>query len=299
MQPNNILDNKTIVVTGATSGIGFETVRTLAGYGAHVIGIGRSPGRIKTAEENIRRSSPQARFAYLAADLSSQREIHELADSIREIARSSGSGYIDVLVNNAGTVSSWYTTTEEGYELQFAVNHLAPFLLTHKLMPLLQSAPWGRVITVSSHSHRKARINWADVMLRRLYNCLRAYKQSKVANVLFTYELNRRLGADSPVQAFAADPGLVNTAIGLKGTGGIEAWVWERRRKRGATPEQGAATVIHLASEPALDTQVSAYWKDCQPVQPSRYSRRQDEAARLWEFSERLCGFNSEDTTGF
>ncbi|MBN1311451.1 MAG: SDR family oxidoreductase [Anaerolineae bacterium] len=284
------LNDKTIVVTGSTSGIGFAAARALASQGAYVIGVSRSTARCQDAKDTILARCPGARIDFCAADLSSQRQVRDLAASIAECVEAVGGRQIDVLVNNAGTVSSWYAATEDGYELQFAVNHLAPFLLTHELMPLLRRAPAARVITVSSGSHYGTKMHWTDVMYRRRYSCLAAYKQSKLANVLFTAELNRRLGEGAHVRAYAVDPGLVNTEIGLKGTGGIERWVWQWRQGGGVSPAQGAATVIFLASEPLLEHPDEIYWKDCRPVQPSRYVRRPEEAARLWSLSERLCG---------
>jgi hypothetical protein len=127
-------------------------------------------------------------------------------------------------------------------------------------------------------------------MHRRGYNPLRTYKQSKLANVLFTFELNRRLGDASPVRAYAADPGLVNTEIGLKGTTGIARWIWEKRRAKGRRPEEAAATLVFLAVDPSVAGSRAVYWKDCRPTPPSRYARRREEAARLWAISERLCG---------
>jgi NAD(P)-dependent dehydrogenase (short-subunit alcohol dehydrogenase family) len=255
-----------------------------------VIGVGRSAARCLETQQAVLAEFPGARLAFAVADLSAQSQVRRLADSIRAYAESSGDGKLDVLVNNAGTVSSWYTATEDGYELQFAVNHLAPFLLTHELLPLLRAAPAARVITVSSASHQGTRIHWPDVMYRRRYSCLTAYKQSKLANVLFTSELNRRLGNGGRIRAYAVDPGLVNTEIGLKGTGGLEHWVWQRRRAGGTSAEQGAETVIFLASAPSVDDPDAVYWKDCHPAQSSRYARRAEEAARLWALSERLCG---------
>ncbi len=290
MNASTDLSQKTIVVTGATAGIGYAAARALAACGAYVIGVGRSAGRCREAQAAIRTELPGARLWFAVADLSSQRQVRGLAAAIREQVEAAGGGWIDALVNNAGAVSSWYVATEDGYELQFAVNHLAAFLLTHELMPLLCQAPAGRVVTVSSGSHRGARIHWADVMYRRGYHCLAAYKQSKLANVMFTAELNRRLGEGSRVRAYAADPGLVNTAIGLKGTGGLVRWVWDRRRARGATPEQGAETVVFLAADPSIEGARAIYWKDCRPARPSRYALRVGEAARLWALSERLCG---------
>lgn len=290
MQHTKDLTGKTMVVTGATAGIGRATLAALGARGAYVIGVGRSAARCQATKDALLEEMPAARIDFALADLSSQRQVRELAATIRRHVETSGGGKIDALVNNAGTVASWYTATEDGYELQFAVNHLAPYLLTHELLPLLRQAPSARVVTVSSGSHRGARIHWQDVMFRRGYGILKAYKQSKLANVLFSAELNRRLGDAARVRAFAADPGLVTTEIGLKGTGGVEEWAWHRRMGKGVSPEQGTETVVFLATDPSVAESPAVYWKDCRPKPPSRYARRKEQAARLWSLSERLCG---------
>jgi len=284
------LTGKTILVTGATSGIGHAAARLLAARGAALIGVGRSPARSDAARAALLTETPDAGVTFFSADLASQRQVRALAAAVTAHLEARGSGHLDALINNAGTVSSWFVATEDGYELQFAVNHLAPFLLTHALLPLLERAPSARVVMVSSGSHFNTRMHWPDVMLRRGYACLKAYKQSKLANILFTAELNRRLGEDSPVRAYAADPGLVNTEIGLKGTGGLEQWVWRRRRADGVSPEQSAASLVFLAADPSLEGARDLYWKDGRPAEPSRCALRADEAARLWALSERLCG---------
>ena len=133
-------------------------------------------------------------------------------------------------------------------------------------------------------------MRWSDVMLRRRYHCLLAYKQSKLANVMFAVEFNRRVGPESGVRAYAADPGLVDTGIGIKGTGGLERWVWERRRNGGKSPRQGARTVVFLACSPSLRGFDAVYWKDCAPKPPSRYAMDPANTTRLWTMSERLCG---------
>ncbi|NLZ43941.1 MAG: SDR family NAD(P)-dependent oxidoreductase [Clostridia bacterium] len=281
---------KTAVITGATSGIGLAALKELAGLGFRVIGVGRDPKRCAEAEASIRSEVPGARVDYLVADLASQRQVRDLAAAIRRLLATENGGCLDLLVNNAGTVSSWYVTTEDGYEMQFAVNHLAPFLLTRELLPLLKKAGSARVITTSSGSHYNTRINWRDVMYRRGYNCLLAYKQSKLANVLFTSEFNRRQGPGSGVRAYAVDPGLVNTEIGEKGTSGFVCWFWRIRRKRGVAPEIAARTIVHLAATPELEDPEAVYWKDCRPKRPSGYSQRKDAGRRLWELSERLTG---------
>lgn len=294
MEPAYNLSGKTIVITGATSGIGLATAQALAARGAAVIGVGRSAERCAEAKKAIQNAHPGAVAVFSIADLSSQQQVRSLAQAIQAHADVLSNGKIDVLINNAASVSTWFTATEDGYELQFAVNHLAPFLLTHLLLPSLQAAPGARVLTVSSASHRGTKIRWDDVMMRRGYQTLSAYKQSKLANVMFSYELNRRLGPGSTVRAYAVDPGLVNTAIGEKGTARWMRWIWKMRRSGGVDPDRGAATAIYLASETSLPHPDEVYWKDCRPVSPSAYAQRAEEAARLWELSEHLCGFEAE-----
>jgi len=286
------LAGKAAVITGATSGIGLATATELAGKGVFVIGTGRSESKCRQAYEIVKETHPEAKIIFLNYDLSSLRQVRELASEIKKQLATEGRQCLDVLVNNAGTVSSWYTSTIDGYELQFAVNHLAPFLLTHILLPVIKAAPAGRVITVSSGSHFRTRIHWKDVFMRKHYNCLMAYKQSKLANVLFTAELNRRLGPGSNVRAFAIDPGLVNTDIGLKGTGGFVRWFWAKRSNRGDEPEKPAKCIAFLAGEPSVQSTEHYYWKDCMPLKPSRYAQNTKAAARLWDLSAKLCGIN-------
>lgn len=293
MHTDKKITGKTIVVTGATSGIGLATAGALVRKGGFVIGVGRSQTRCKEAENFIKSDYPKADLLYLVADLSSLKQVKSLAAEIKNLAASREGG-LDVLINNAGAFCSWYTTSAEGHEIQLAVNHLAPFLLTHELLPLLKKASAARIITVSSGSHYRTWINWRDIQLRRHYNCLWAYKRSKLANVLFTAELNRRLKREDRIRAYAVDPGLVNTEMGLKATVGLANWIWKKRMHKGVSAGEGAATSIFLATEVFEDTQ-DIYWKECQPKKPSRYSLSEEHAKRLWELSERMCGINSID----
>lgn len=277
------LINKTFLVTGATSGIGLATAEQLARRGATVLGVGRSAERCTAAEEKLRSAGGQARF--LVADLSLQAEVRRLAEIVRSQVTA-----LDGLVNNAGTFVWRRTLTPEGFEMQWAVNHLAPFLLTLRLLPLLQAAPSARVVTVSSGSHYHTRLRWGDLQLRRGYNGLRAYKQTKLCNVLFTAELNRRLGADSPVRAFAADPGLVFTEMGFKGNPLLVRFIWGWRRKGGVTPEESARGVVFLATEPSIQDAKEIYWKHGAVKAPNPYALDPETARRLWEVSEGMCG---------
>ena len=174
--------------------------------------------------------------------------------------------------------------------MQWAVNHLAPFLLTHELLPLLQAALAGRVVTVSSGSHYHTRLHWNDIQLRRHYNCLLAYQQTKLANVLFSAEFNRRLGSTSSVYAFAADPGLVFTEMGFKGNPGLVRWIWNLRRRGGVSPEESARGVVFLATEPSIQNSPEIYWKDSHSKAPNPYALDPQAARRLWRLSEQMCG---------
>lgn len=288
------IQDKMIVITGATSGIGLAAAEQLAQSGYSLIGVGRSPERCRAAESQLRTLNPQIMVHYLVADLSLQNEVNRLAGEIERLLHSLGRASLDGLLNDAGTFTYWLTFTQEGIEMQWAVNHLAPFLLTNRLLPLLQAAPSARVVTVSSGSHYGARIHWDDPQLRRRYNCLTAYGSTKLANILFTLELNRRLGDHSSVRAFAADPGLVKTGIGMKGNPAIAGWVWKIRVSGGVPAEESARGIVYLVSEPSIQESGEIYWKNSQPKPPSRQALDEESAARLWQLSEQYCGLNGE-----
>jgi NAD(P)-dependent dehydrogenase (short-subunit alcohol dehydrogenase family) len=286
---------KIVVITGATSGIGLAAAKEMAARGAYVVGTGRSEERCKNAENEVRSSCPGAEAHYITSDLSSACGVDRLAEMVREKLAEENLDHIDALINNAGTFSSWYVTTADGFELQFAVNHLAPFRLTYRLMPLIMKSAAGTVVTVSSGSHYRTRIKWKDVMMRKHYNCLMSYKQSKLANVIFVTELGRRLEkCKSCIKSFALDPGLVNTDIGLKGTSGIAKKIWEIRKNKGTPAEKPAKAIAFLVFEPSIRSMDEVYWKDCLPVKPSRYSQLEEVGSRLWELSERMCGIKFE-----
>jgi NAD(P)-dependent dehydrogenase (short-subunit alcohol dehydrogenase family) len=232
--------------------------------------------------------------AYCIADLSIQQQIRVLAQQIRKQLTDWGLSSLDGLINNAGTFTFWQTLTAEGFEMQWAVNYLAGFLLTHELLPLLKAAPWARVVTVSSGSHYGMKLQWDDIQMRRRYRPLRAYRQSKLANVLFTAELNRRLGPDATVRAFAADPGLVNTKIGSKGNPALVRWIWDSRSKRGLLPEESAQGVVFLATKPSIQSSTEIYWKHSQPKPPDPYTLDVGAARRLWSLSAQMCGIQPE-----
>jgi len=272
---------KTVMITGATSGIGFEAARAIAAQGMRVIGVGRSAERCEKAKTMLLDAMPDASVEYVCGDLSNQREVNAVSDTVIGMLDDEG---LWALVSNAGGVRNWYTTTADGYETQFALNYLAGFLLAHRLWPYLKKAN-GRVILTGSNSHKMMRMHWKDVMYKRCYSCLMAYKQSKLAGMLFAAELNRR---QYQVKAYVVDPGLVDTEIGAKETGGIVKMFWKLRSKGGVKPEVSAQTYAYLCSrQPAPD---GLYFHGCRPVATSKRVDDPEDAKRLFKLSEQLCG---------
>jgi retinol dehydrogenase 12 len=278
------MEGKTCVVTGASAGIGFETAILLAESGARVIGVGRDPRRVAAAQMAIRELTGNDRVSFEVADLSSQAETRGLAARI-----ASRCDALDVLVNNAGLFRSRYEESVDGIEMQLAVNYLAGFVLTRELLPLLREATGARVIGMSSGSHFSGVMHWADPGLRRRYFGLTAYDQSKLAVIVFSRELARRLGPASRISTYAVDPGLVKTEIGVKGTGFLTRLVWRLRTRKGIEAEQAAAPVAFLAIDPSVAGKTGLYWKDGEPVPSSAASYDREDGERLWELSERLC----------
>ncbi len=285
------LEGKTFVVTGATSGIGLAVAGALLQNHAAVIGVGRSPERCSLAKQRVcAMAGPDPLVEYLVADLALQHEVRALGREIGETLKRWGYAHLNVLINNAATVPFWQTLTAEGIDMQWAVNHLAPFLLTLELLPLLQAAHSGRVVTVSSGSHHGVRLNWEDLQLRRHYNPLRAYGQTKLANILFSAEFSRRYAANTGIRAVAADPGLVNTEIGAKGNSSLARWIWNWRRRGGVPPEHAAKGIVFLAVDASVQNSGAIYWKDSRPKAPSKTALNMQSARHLWELSAQMCG---------
>ena len=269
----------TVLITGATSGIGLETARALASRDWRVLLHGRTLARAEAAVAGIGAGT----ITPLAADLSEQSEVRELAATVRR-----DHPKLDVLINNAGVWNSTRELTADGIERTFAVNHLAYFLLTGLLQPHLRAG--ARVLCVASDSHKQVKgMNFGNLSLEGHYHGLRSYAQSKLANVLFCYEYERRCGTGTVICAI--QPGLVQTDIGLKGNTWLHRLAWRVRRQMSGhkTAAEGAATSIFLAT--AADTPPSGlYWDDRVPKQSYSSSYSEAEAARLWEESERLTG---------
>ena len=274
---------KTVVITGATSGIGEAVCTRLLKSGCRVIGIGRSEERCRKAEERFREAIPGGNVTFYPADLLCLDEIRAVAHRIREDLEKNSDGKLDALVSNAGCVRSWYMTTPEGYEHQFALNHLAGFLMTHELLASLRKAR-GRILLTSSGSHLRTRVRWKDVMFEKRYHPLLAYKQSKLCNLLFARGLNDLYG-ESGLHAYGVDPGLVKTDIGNKSTGGLVGFVWNHRKKHGVAPDVPARIYEQLVT---ADPAPGCLYHDINGVSPPSREVNSVNAGRLFALSERL-----------
>lgn len=282
-----MMDNKICLITGANAGIGFETAKRLCAEGATTVLVCRSEEKAKKAAAAIKKEVPAAKTDYAVADLSSQNQVRKMADNIMSRYEK-----IDVLINNAGSWFSDFELTEDNVERQWAINHLSPFLLTHLLLPSLEKAQDPRIINVSSDSHFHGKIHFKDVNLRDNYHGLRAYAQSKLANVLFTFEFNKR-NASGHISINAVQPGLVKTDIGLKHTVSFHGLMWKIRRLTGVSPEKGAATSVFLASSEELRGISGKYWEKCQPKPAAKKAYDNEDAAKLWALSQEMCGIRN------
>jgi retinol dehydrogenase 14 len=274
----------TVLVTGGTGGIGLATASGLAGLGARVGIVGRDPGRAADAADAVRRTAAGARVDTFVADLSSQAEVRRLADEVL-----ASYPRLDVLVNNVGGYWAHRHVTADGLEHTFALNHLAPFLLTQLLRGLLVTSAPARVVTVSSGAQAMGRIDFDDLQGEHDYNGQRAYNQSKLANVLFTYELARRLEGTG-VTANVLHPGVVRTRFGQEDSGRWMQLLLPVVRPFLKSPERGARTAVHLASAPELAGVSGRYFANSAPRKSSARSYDAQVAARLWETSAELTG---------
>jgi NAD(P)-dependent dehydrogenase (short-subunit alcohol dehydrogenase family) len=286
--------NKLYVITGSTSGIGYALAEILLRKGASIIGVGRSTERCERAKQMLMDQVPGATLSYCVGDLAIQAQTREIARDVERVVETWGYGGLDGLINNAGTFTFWQRITSEGFETQWAANHLAPFLLTVELLPLLKRSEKAKIITVSSGSHYNTKMRWDDIQLLKRYNPLQAYKQTKLANVLFTAELNRRLGPESKVRAFAADPGLVNTGMGEKTGSRVAGWYWSFRRKKGIPAEESAAGIAALLLDPSAAERGEIYWKHGSPKAPDPQALDPIAGERLWDMSAKMCGITGE-----
>jgi NAD(P)-dependent dehydrogenase (short-subunit alcohol dehydrogenase family) len=265
-----------VLITGSTDGIGKATALELAREGHEVVLHGRTEKRVTDAARDIRAQAPEARLETVAGNLASLEQVWMVADEVRRRF-----DRLEVLINNAGVMTSTRQESEDGYELTLAVNHLAHFLLTNRLLDLLRASAPARIITVSSMVHASGEIRFDDLQMRRGYNGYRAYAQSKLANVLFTYELARRLEG-SGVTANALHPGVIGTKLLHVSFSG------------GGPVEEGAETPVFLATSPEVASTNGQYFSNRRQERSSSLSYDEQLQKRLWDVSEELTGLKSE-----
>ncbi len=278
---------KEIVITGGNAGIGYETAKKLANLGHRITITVRSEEKGQRAVQSIREEDEYADVSFVVADLSNFESIRSAAIEIQ--ARCP---HIDVLIQNAGTFHSVRQENDAGIELTFMVNHVAPFYLTHLLLPELIRSPESRIININSDSHFQASFDADNFNLDRKYHGLRAYGRSKLANVLFIYEFERR-NPHRQITIYGVHPGLVNTDIGAKNTGLFHRWLWNLHSRTGKTPAEGADTSIFLATEDRGNLISGAYWDKRQMKRSSKDSYNEEYARILWNKTMEMCGLGS------
>jgi NAD(P)-dependent dehydrogenase (short-subunit alcohol dehydrogenase family) len=275
------MQGKTVVITGATSGIGEVAAIRLAEQGARIVFTARDKARAGDTMAVLKKANPSADHAAHMADLSLLSEMKRVAG---ELAREP---QIDVLINNAGALFNKRQETADGLEMTFALNHMAYFVVTNLLLGRLK--PGARIVSVASNAHRGAKLDFDDLQSRRSYVGFPVYSRSKLCNILFNRELARRI-AGSGVTANALHPGFVATRFG-DNSGGLMRTVLKVAKPIGAiSPEEGAKTIIYLASSPEVSGVSGEYFYECRPATPTAEARNDADAKRLWEISEGIAG---------
>jgi NAD(P)-dependent dehydrogenase (short-subunit alcohol dehydrogenase family) len=287
----NSMAGKTVLITGGTGGIGKATAGGLARLGARVAITGRDPARAEAAAADIRAASGNPAVDAYTADLSDQAQVRRLAAEVLDAYPR-----LDVLVNNAGGFWNTRHVTADGLEHTFAVNHLAPFLLTHLLLDRLTASAPARIVTVSSGAQAMGRIDFDDLQGERSYSGQRAYNQSKLANVMFTYELARRLEGTG-VAATVLHPGVVRTAFGTEDPARWQRVFLPLVRPFLKTPDEGAQTSVYLASSAEVHGVTGRYFANRKPKKSSKGSYDTAAQARLWQISADLVGLTTVHPT--
>ncbi len=272
---------KTVLITGANQGIGKATAQGLAKLGAKVVLVSRNAEKGRAALEDVRAKATGDAPELIVADLASLAEVRRLAADYKN-----GHDRLDVLLNNAGLIVPNRRTTVDGLEETFAVNHLAPFLLTKELLDVLQATASSRIVNVASEAHRGAKLHFDDLGLKSGYGAFKAYSQSKLANIVFTYELARRL-AGSGVTANCLHPGLIGTGFGQT-YGGAFSVLMKMAKPFLPTTETGARTSVYLASSPEVRDVTGKYFAKCKPIRSNAASYDEASWRKLWDMSEEM-----------
>lgn len=272
------MQNKTVVVTGGTAGIGLVTARELARRGAHLTLVSRSPEKCARVAEEIKAETGNLQIEYIAADLSAREEVHRVAYDFKK-----RHPRLDVLVNNAGGVFMSRQLSRDGIEMTFALNHLSYFLLTHLLLDVLKASAPARIINVACDAHRGGKINFDDIQREKNYSGFAAYSQSKLCNILFTYELARRLDGTG-VTVNTLHPGFVASDFG-KNNGALMRLALKLLSPVAKSTNDGASTSIYLASSREVEGISGKYFVDAREVASDPLSYDQAVAEKLWNLS--------------
>ena len=276
------LSAKTAIITGANSGIGLEAAVELARQGANVVLACRNPNKGEAAKTDIEQRAGNGTVTLMSLDLASFASIRGFAkEALDQLPR------IDILLNNAGIVARQRTVTVDGFEQTFGVNHLGHFLLTTLLLDRITTTPEARIVTVASHAHKFAGggLDFDDLQTERGYKAMRVYGKSKLANIMFTRELARRI-ADTSATANSVHPGFVASNFGRNDPLGNLAMTLAK--PFALSPSKGARTSIYVASDPAVTGVTGKYFYKCAVVEPTSYARDDAAARQLWEISEAL-----------
>lgn len=290
------MNGRVCLITGATNGIGKVTARELARMGATVVVVGRSEGKALRTVAEIKAETKNPQVDYLLADLSSMDAVRHLADAFR-----AEYDHLHVLVNNAGAVFLKRYETVDGYERTFALNHLSYFLLTNLLLDMLKASGTperkARIVNVSSDAHQRRELDFDDLQNERDYNGMRAYGQSKLENIMFTYELARRLEKEGAnVTANALHPGFIASGF-ARNNGLLVRIIMTLMSPFAKSPEEGARTSIYLASSPQVEGVSGRYYAEGEPAKSNAASMVGADWARLWDISEELTGLKEVKTT--
>jgi len=279
------MQGKTVVVTGGTSGIGEVAAVRLAEQGARIVLIARDPKRAEVTMGMLRTANPSSVHNIHYGDLSSIADARRVAGEV-----AAAEAKIDVLVNNAGAVFLARKTSSDGLEMTFATNHMNYFVVTNVLLDRLKATPGARIVCTASDAHKSGRLDFDDLQSEKSYSSFRAYGTSKLCNILFTRELARRLDGTG-VTANCLHPGFVGTRFGQNNATNTFMKLLARTIMTfGISPEEGAKTIIHLASSPDVATISGEYFYKCKVAEPTLAAQDDDAAKRLWDVSAKLAG---------
>jgi len=279
--------NKICLITGSTSGIGKATATSLAAKGAIIIITGRNEEKGEKVVEEIKSRMTNHNIFFEYGDLSNLQSVVDLSYRLNK-----NYPKLDVLINNAGSFTEKRQYTKDGIEMQFGINHIAHFLLTHLVMPSLKKSEAARIINVSSDAHYRGNINFKDLYGEEKYVPFKIYAQSKLANILFTYELSRRLAEDGLTQITtnALHPGEIKTQFVEKNGNTLYKIGWKLVKPLMQSIEQGATTSVYLASAKQMEGKTAQYWSKMKKKKSSKISYDEQVADRLWNVSRALCG---------